>query len=260
MTSTIGEFINLFEKDQIDGNVVNVSIEYPMYWSSHFNGLSLNHVNVNQDQDWDYIVFKQGHCSVKDFVTFLKTLTQFKNRFVALYSGKCGEIDVATSKLTVSKVLSIDFSEKPEHIPKFADHFRNTQFEKFESELKNLKDLISDPNYSFIPFAQSFAVQNPVVKPIYCVGNTFYKSLSKIQKDFPGTKLEDGLFEEKHGVLVTLKEFKDETLFVADGSEYTRQELLDKFTLTEIQIDKLFEEENGKMQCKLSGFLQTFSK
>ena len=269
MIATIEQIINLLDVETEPENMVNFSVKSPAYWKSIQAGKV--HDSTNKNGDWDYVVLDKGLSTVKDVLKFLKQLVpEFKDRYVALYVGDCALVSIATAKLTENKLFDLDFSKDTRDLPKFVVQPRKEAFVKFNVMIEKFNKAVGSSHSSLIPLAQNFIIDNPDLGQLYLIGTTFYPSFSDVQTAYPEItdSQKDDLFKPcDHGVFVcshTSDEIKtmckQKTQYVSDVGTFSREELLEKFKLTDAQIDKLFTNQGGVMICGVDGLLETLAK
>ena len=268
MAATIEQIVNLLEKANPE-DTINVSASDPAFWKAHKVGE--RQIKVAKHEDWDYIVLDKGFTKVQDVLRVLKELVPgFKDRHVGLYFGSGITVLVATAKITETKLLTLDFSKETRHLPKFVEQTRKEALDKFTEMMRNFNKSIGSSFYSPVPLAQHFITQHPELEPLYLVGTTFYPSFSDVQTAYPELAVSqtDDLFKPcDHGVFVCsytsdeLKNmFKRKPQYVSDVGTFSREELLEKFKLTDVQIDNLFIDKDGVLTCAVDGLLETLAR
>lgn len=276
MVTTIEEFVHELETNYNSEDLINVEpVAYRLLNAMKDDTRSHSFCSAYRTEKWDCLDLKPGNSKVSDVLAMLKTfLPEHKDKCISMFIPSQGRIMLATRKITAIKTCTMDFSKTIDQIPRIKNEKSIELWSQFETQIQKFKDMIQDSSNtqnSLVPIAQFFFLQHPEINGVYCISNTFYHTYDDVLKAYPGLTEDDcELFEDNYGVCVChmtseelklLSESRTTPKYKTSEGTFTRVELLNRYTLTDSQIDKLFQlDANSIMVSQIPELISALAK
>ena len=265
MAITIGELVTLLETNCEPDDYVNFGSTVAQNLQVCETRTGAIYFGVtNSLQNADCLDMTSGSSKVSEVLKTLKTfLPDYKDKYVTSYVKGVGVSCLATNKVTPRKVFNFDFSKGINDLPSVKQKVSDKMWLKFQTKVDQFKEHENDPNFSsaLISLGQCFIMKHPELETIFYIKNKFFHRFEDVLKVYPELKMDDlCLFEKKLGVHVYMKELNKIPKYVTAEGEFTLEQLLDKYSLVESQVGKIFQEKDGKFVCEITGLLTALLK
>lgn len=174
-----------------------------------------------------------------------------------------------TNKAIPARTHNFEFNENITDLPQIKLQNAEKTWKKFEDEITKFSKC---GGTNTLPAAQFYLMQHPELGQIYCVSDKFYHTYEDVRANYPeltDSKDDQGLFEDNLGVRVCglgrseleqLCQRRANPKYVTSNGTFSREELLEKYNITESQIDKLFVPTLDGMICKIPELLFQLQK
>ena len=271
---TIGEFVDNLEHDYDPQDFINIGAligGYIQVNKDKDNKYSF-HERYSQEEKWNCLRLTNETSIVSDVLETLKVYVPgHKNKSVCIFNAKTGSYNIILNNIKQVKMCKIEASDGIVDFPQIKLEESTLAWKKFEDDIAKFKEHVPTA-VSFFPIAQLAIMKNPEIGQILCVGNTFYHTYEDVKNAYPElTESQDDqdLFEDFAGVkackvseseLTQLCSDRKNPKYVTANGEFTKDELLQKYNITETQIDKLFYSWNSKFVCKIPVVLTELQK
>lgn len=267
---TIGELVDTLKTFDPE-DMVNFGVTVRQYLEARTNDDVSYTLYVRQPtQSWHCVELTTENSKVSNLLPVLeKLLPEHKDKCIT--SIKDGAYKHVTTKVTSVKTHNFEFNGNIKDIPQIKLENVGKTWKKFEKEIAEFREHTSGI-ISTLSVAQFFLMRHPELGYIYCVSDKFYCTYTDVKSDYPeltDSKDDTGLFEDTFGVRVCglgqselerLCQSRKNPKYTTSTGTFTKEELLEKYNITESQIEKLFVPALDGMVCKIPELLSQLQK
>ena len=276
---TIGQFVsNLetkFDPDEvIDFDVIDFKYLFCSLTSELKDEDNTLLYWTTKEKQWDYLIVKPGNTKVSEVISGLKIfLPDHKDDLLLMTIEKSKWSLISSSSMISVKKFILD--EKKSYVtnhPRIIKHNHTYKYQKFltsfNSKMENYSKTCNEP-MKILKFARYFMTDYKMMNPgdeiptIYFFIDKFYYGADEILKVHPDAKdVKFTLYKDIMVDVVNLQKKEQilKNVYWIGTDSYTMDVLLNKFTLTEPQINKFFTDKDGKLVCSDPEILKVFEK